>query len=375
MTLLVNAIGWLSGILAAAFVFLFGYMTYHQIHKGYFVLVIGLGYFILLNFVIKTLAVVQSMCWLNTYGNQFRDKHGAAILKGKISDQTLWNFYSDTNGAYILFGIRDHLVHRFLNFLLGVSSTLWSRGTVEKIASVAIYLARLLISIWKSIFFRYLSLSVVSFVYLSTVSILIALDSSLLVSYSLYYIKHLLYLISAVALFCNVLLAVETIFCYSTLRSYAILFHHLRTSKSELGKGNELLLELRSIFMKVGAYITHATISCFICILLFKGYGGANIELLQKITPAWRMLARTFLASLYYVITTMATIGYGDIVPSNGYGQVITILIELQTVLVVTVIFAIFFSVVPNTIENDLSSINENKDIEEKSWRENELTE
>jgi voltage-gated potassium channel Kch len=47
---------------------------------------------------------------------------------------------------------------------------------------------------------------------------------------------------------------------------------------------------------------------------------------------------------VYWATTTFATVGYGDISPANGYGQLVAFLIEIQAFAVLGIVFASLFA-------------------------------
>jgi hypothetical protein len=48
--------------------------------------------------------------------------------------------------------------------------------------------------------------------------------------------------------------------------------------------------------------------------------------------------------SLYFTTTTFATVGYGDIVPSNILGEAVSFLIQIQAFVVISIVIASLFA-------------------------------
>ena len=109
---------------------------------------------------------------------------------------------------------------------------------------------------------------------------------------------------------------IEAIIGYAVLGDYPGIFHRL---------GNDQLRNLRLIMNWFLAFLFAGTAATITANELFSGF-CCGIPHIQE------DVGTCLISSVYYVTTTFATVGYGDIVPANGFGQLVAIMLELYSV-------------------------------------------
>jgi hypothetical protein len=103
-----------------------------------------------------------------------------------------------------------------------------------------------------------------------------------------------------------------------------------------------LLLEVKVVAAKVATTIFSGSAAAYVA---YVGFGGLRGDALIALPVRGVVdVVKLFLEMVYWTTTTFATVGYGDILPSNGYGQFVAFLIEVQAFAVVAIVFASLFT-------------------------------
>ncbi len=147
----------------------------------------------------------------------------------------------------------------------------------------------------------------------------------------------LLYILAVTLLGSNILLSIEAVFSYATLGSYAIGFHMVAANRNP-----PLLSEIKAIAGTVILTVWSGAIAALVAYAGFNGLEGHTLvcfkrgDILASIGCVWKCV--------YFATTTLVTVGYGDIVPANSYGQIVAFMIELQSFAVLALVVASLFN-------------------------------
>ena len=266
---------------------------------------------------LKIVSIVQAIRWLGCSGHEY------AKLRSHSppgSEEDYFVAFERSSGKHFPFGVKDYLLRRYISD--GSKST----GIRHAAACVA--------SIFQKSLYRFERLTlIVGFWAVVMVT----------VQYNTYWLKSivshnaLLYILTSAVLATNILLSVEAVFSYAILGGYATPFHMLGSPRS-----TRLLLELGVVIGKIVTTIFSGAVTAYVVYLAFDGLQGATLDVPP---PANAMKAIVlFLQMVYWVTTTFSTVGYGDITPSNGYGQLVAFLIEVQAFAVLGIVFASLFT-------------------------------
>jgi hypothetical protein len=133
------------------------------------------------------------------------------------------------------------------------------------------------------------------------------------------------------------MLSIETVFSYAKLGAYATSFHRLSAKKE-----NSLLLEIRVVITRIITTVLSGAFAAYVTYIAFDGLEG---KALVAAPPATLLnVLELLLQMVYWATTTFSTVGYGDISPANGLGQLVAFLIEVQALAVLGIVFASLFA-------------------------------
>lgn len=252
--------------------------------------------------ILKLMAICNAIRWLHHDGTSYKEyiEEHSPILDNEY-DQA----FEACNGNKLPFGIKDYKLRRFAKRIEGIKAVT--------------FIARF----FQAWLFRFNWLIGVTAFYLFFVGWLIP-PSRVPTSFTLY-------LLALLALGSNIPLSIEAIYAYSTLESYAVSFH--MQSREKKGLSGDLLLFIKRVLTTV---ISGAT-ACYVAYIRHDALAG-------HITPPepgdlYNQL-KIYLQCVYFTATTFATVGYGDIYPNNGMGQLIAFLVEIQSFALVVIVFA-----------------------------------
>ncbi|MGH6870037.1 MAG: potassium channel family protein [Rhizomicrobium sp.] len=141
----------------------------------------------------------------------------------------------------------------------------------------------------------------------------------------------------AVAVICQlgvILSAFEGVCAYIIVGSFRRYYHvGLRLHDDKVADAEDTMYEVALLFpMLSSAVVTNV-------LAFMTAYVGWN-AFETKIPAPVDQVGVVALQGLYFVSSTMATVGYGDIVPQTLLGQAVTILIHVQSLLLVVGMFS-----------------------------------
>ena len=266
--------------------------------------------FLLIVLLLKIVGIINAIRWMSKKGRNY-----VAQLK-KVSPQSpedYYNLFHQNNGGFFPFGFKDYLLRRYL-------LTLYSRPSY-------LILIRFPIKLFQKYLYRFERLSIIITVYCFLVAPLY--KSGLIIPMLSHEISCLiLFMLTIIFIFANLILSVEAIYSYGILGGYATTFHMISSEKSSWSGGSQFLLEISVLLGKLTTTLL-AGASAFYVSHIY--YGALTGKIATYSELSFKSALTIFLQSVYFSITTLLTIGYGDIQPSNGIGQLVSFLVQLQS--------------------------------------------
>ncbi|MDY6793496.1 MAG: potassium channel family protein, partial [Thermodesulfobacteriota bacterium] len=229
------------------------------------------------------------------------------------SQQRFYELFEKHNGAFFPFGFKDYRLRRLIDRL--DSGRIW-----RKARSIPF-------KIFQSFLYRFERLTFVITIYCAIVTPICKME--IVQSYFGYYTHCVLLAIMAIMLvIMNILLSVEAVYSYGVLGSYATAFHMMSAETEKWAGGSNFLLELRVLVGKVITTIVAGATAFYVSHVSYITLGG-NISTFESEKPISAIVV--YLQSMYFSLTTLLTVGYGDINPKPGLGQLVSFLVQLQS--------------------------------------------
>ena len=287
-----------------------------------------LTFLISLAFVVltKTIAYISTIVWFakkgDDYSKHFKKERGR---KGNLTEEDTFEIFDTLQGGFFPFGIRDYKLRRLI---IG-----WQRKPLLiKISS------RILFTLHKYLF---------QFQYLIPICVLVVFTTSSLLGPKSGCIRYSILLLQISMLVMNLLLLGDLIVGYHYMGSYAphlevkiagfVATKSLLENIKPLSEGAKEMLTVGSVYILT---LLNASSSVYVATVLFQGFDGAAMEKYLGIHLVnfvnWIAI---FLQCIYFTFTTFTTVGYGDILPRNGIGQLIAFLIEMEGIGCLVLVF------------------------------------
>jgi hypothetical protein len=154
-----------------------------------------------------------------------------------------------------------------------------------------------------------------------------------------YWHALLLYVLGLSLIAMNIAIAIEAISWYVLVRSYARPYFMLGFGRSWTGEENVALNEI-TVFRRIATYAVLASaVACSVAAYRMGSFNNISQDA-GVLGEAERLLEAT-----YFSMVTLATVGYGDIVPTADSGRVIVIFIIFQSFLLVGFLLSLLLNV------------------------------
>lgn len=276
-------------------------------------MILSVSAFLLLVAVLKATSVLQAIRWIGYHGAAYRSR----VPKDDSSDRQYWDAFAQNCGAFFPFGVKDYRLRRAIVELEG-------RGLLLRGVGLALR------------FFQ----GVFDFPRLAAVSGVYAL---LVVPLSLTAAQRdVLYALVVCILATTILLSVEAVFSFAVLGDYARSFHMLSPATEKWSGTSQRLVELKVLAVQVAATLWAGAVAAYVGHVAFGALKGDVLVTFAACNVAtWLGL---LWQCLYFVMTTLSTVGYGDITPANAYGQVVAVLVQFQAFAILAIVVTSLFS-------------------------------
>lgn len=277
-------------------------------------------YFLGIVWLLKISAIIQAIAWVRKNGARHREQIDQNIkITGTIMgteanyEEAFFKVFEECGGKKIFpFGIRDYQLLKFIR----KHPTGIRRVLAQFISKVLFDSANL---VWATALWALL-LTAAPW----------ASQGNLVLSYE----DHLrvLYILTLFPLATVFTLCIESVYAYARMKSYAWAFYMHRPS------GDTFFDELRPFtFLVIRAIFSSAT-AAYVAELSSNGLGGTALVDAKIGDPL--SCIELFVQCIYFAITTIATVGYGDIVPENGWGQMVAFLTMVVGFSLLTLVLA-----------------------------------
>lgn len=291
-------------------------------------------FFLSLILFIKIISIFNAINWIRKFGNKYKNEYRKISIQSNGGDNRIkFNEYcclvEKCNGDWFPFGVKD--------FKLKLAYTkFYKNGKLKyKILSYFIFL-------FQNYIYRLQRLSIICcfFVVLSSIAF-----SEFMFNESLF-AKLFIYFQGILLLIANSIITIEAAYCYAIFNDYATTFHMISRNMDFFSNGNKRLLELKLISGKIINAIACSSVSVYSSFIMFDGFKGDSLVSGLAWFKCFNILHQIYLLLqfVYFSTTTFVTVGFGDIVPANWSGQIVTFLIEVQSFCIVIIVIASMFS-------------------------------
>jgi hypothetical protein len=284
--------------------------------------------FLLLCVLVKIVAIVSAIRWIGKHGAEYRRfVDQLEKTKGSVRTEDFDAARDSCHADFFPYGLKEFRLRQGISRLRG-------GPRLQRIAGVLLaFYYRFLVQ------YHYLGFLITGYLILLP-GMHLAVTGSPITAFH----AGSAYVLSLLLLAMNMAIEVEVILGYATLGGYGRYFHMLTTERMRLAAGSPFLVEVGiAAAMSLVMLVTGAG-ACSVAYVLLDGFGGEGLLKYNACQPVnWGAI---YLQCVYFALTTLTTVGYGDIAPRNGFGQLTTALIMLQNFIFLALVITTIVSVV-----------------------------
>lgn len=251
---------------------------------------------------VKLWSIASAIHWISARGDAYRD--GVRALRaqsGAPSASDYEHLRLSLGSDYLPLGFKDMKLRRWRDNATGA----W-RPRLLRAVVFAFFLPRLTL-------FVGVYVAVVAYVTSAHVDLTVASTQT---------VHVLCFLVAMTLLACALLMALEALWSYTTIGEYAGAFHGYALGAS--GAGRTLRAELGVLARCLAILVTAASSAVFVATTAWNEFTGVA----HRAAGVPDFIDRAMHA-VYFVSTTLSTVGYGDIHPQTALGRGLTVTIEL----------------------------------------------
>lgn len=277
---------------------------------------------------VKNLAILSAIKWIAREGKNHVDYLDHTLPGKKVDKDTYYKSFEKHHGDFFPFGVKDFRLRKFIQTLKNADNILGRIGA-------------LLLTVFQKALFQYYVLAngVVLLIFALYVTDLAppGMTGIEFLGTPLSTLLIALTLVSIIVM--NILIEVEVCVGHIILDDYAKYFHMLCPTHTPFAASSSILLGTQVILAIGGTILFTNAGHVFFSYLAFDAFSG-------NLLPPYPLYDRLLIPiqCLYYTLTTLTTVGYGDIKPANIIGQLVSIGIQLQGLGLLTFILAIYWS-------------------------------
>lgn len=277
----------------------------------------------LLVLLLKLISIANAIRWLKVQGSTYIMEFNG---RPPQNPGEFYNLFDKLHGDFFLFGFKDYRLRRYLNKIRRNSSK-WNPIVA-------------LVSLFQSLLYRFERLTLITSLYLF-LAVPFAKANLFHQVLGQRYTFMALIALAFVLLFGNLVLSVEAVYSYGILGNYAVSFHMLSPTKDKWAGGSSFLLELRVLIGQLITTLVAGATAFYVARGLYGAIEG-NIVAFDPLLPlSW---VQTYFQCFYFALTTLLTIGYGDIKPATILGQITTFLFQMQGFALIGIVAGSLFS-------------------------------
>lgn len=275
---------------------------------------------------LKLCAVSNSIRWIRHHGSDY-----VSTVEGNNptirDDEHLNKILDALSGGFFPFGVRDYRLKRYI-------ASLRTAGKLKRIwANV--------VRTFQAALFQYRYLVLIGSAHLMAMSLVPGIRFPVSIAVPEAAHRYLLFTMVLSLFAMNILMEVEAASGYVTMTDYGRYYYLLRAKDSRYAQLPQLMIELRFFLEMTLAILATGAAAVFFVHSSFGGFCGQIIPYSAAHPADWIVL---FSQCLYFVVTTMTTVGYGDIEPGDGFGQAVAGIIQIESFVLVIVVLSIFLS-------------------------------
>jgi len=286
------------------------------------------SYVLLIILFLKVTTVTKTIIWLKANKNGGRDYIAKIpndlVINRKIKKEHV-EYLNNCAAGFFPFGFKDYRL----------------QAEIKRLKSFPIfslnYFLYWLELIFQSLFYRFHRLT---YICLTNIFIVVVFDKihiNCLFFDQIPLFYFVLLPLSVMLFIVNMLISIEAAFSYGVFKNYAVRFHQ----QSRASWGDSLLLTELKVIIGMGISTVLASgVIVFVCALYHNSF--PNISLPHA--PVLLDFLRVFIASYYFAVTTLLTVGFGDIYPKGIIGEVVTLLIMLQSFALISIVIGAFYA-------------------------------
>jgi hypothetical protein len=298
-----------------------------------------LGIVLLCMSVGKLIAICHAVQWLKRHGGRYFDKIKAIEDTEGLEGFREFDFYAlfdQTDGKFFPVGVKDYRLKRFLKNIR-VSPLRWVRIGAWLLRGVC------------GLLFRYMNLTVIvaSDVMLTT---LFTIFISPATAFQIALMRSLFLLAFAL----NITILIEFIVGSIVFSDYMKHFHMIDEIDSMLAlmrhsneRNVQLFRGIKRLSQMVGCMALTAWSAVFFSVQVTNDFNVKALEggPFRMVGFSFQTLSLLLVKCLYFVTTTVTTIGYGDIYPTEFWGFILTISLHLQVFTIIMYAATVFWAV------------------------------
>lgn len=278
---------------------------------------------LILVLLLKLISIANAIRWLKVQGSTYVFEFNR---RGQQNYEELDHLFDNMKCDFFPFGFKDYKLRLYLQNRIN------NPLKFNLILSCA--------SLFQSLLYRFERLTIITALYLF-VAVPFARINLLHVVLDNRWTCIMLIILAFFLLLGNLMLSIEAVYSYGIIGSYAVSFHMLSPVKEKWAGGSSFLLELRVLVSKLMTTLIAGATAFYVARGLYGALDGDLVAFDPLLPLSW---VQTYFQCSYFALTTLLTIGYGDIRPATIFGQVTTFLFQIQGFALVGIVAGSLFS-------------------------------
>ena len=163
--------------------------------------------------------------------------------------------------------------------------------------------------------------------------------TNILVARVSYAAAILFYILGLSLIVINIVMVIEAISWYILVKDYARPYFMLGFGRSWPSDENRTLNEI-TVFRRFVIYtVLSGAVTCSVAAFRLSAFHDISTKLVSEAKRS------ACCGRIYFVMSTLSTVGYGDIVPESDTGRLIAMLIMLQSFMLLSFLLSVVLSI------------------------------